>query len=122
MAGVVVMSDTGAYFLKVSPPQFQLPQIVLDNLPAASAEDIAAAVTEYLESNPPGLTLDDVSFMFTQATPEAVWEIIHPLPFDPNVTVTDSAGTAVQTEIIYPAPHLVRSIAAGAFSGTARLS
>lgn len=122
MAGVVVMSDTGPYFLKVSPPDFQLPQVVLDSLPAASPEEIAAAVTEYLDANPPGLTLDDVSFTFTQTTPEAVWEIVHPLPFDPNVTITDSAGTAVTTEITYPAPHLIRSTAAGAFSGTARLS
>ena len=93
----------GSYFVKVDSPGFQLPQVVLDNLP-----DWA--------------TVADVSYTHTQATASAVWEIVHPLPFVPNVTITDSAGTAVLTEITYPAPNIVRSTSAGAFSGIARLS
>ncbi|WP_022886347.1 hypothetical protein [Glaciibacter superstes] len=90
--------------------------------PGIGQEALATAVDAYLTENPPGMTLDDVRFTHNQVTPAAVWEIVHPLPFEPNVTITDSAGTRVETEITYPAPNLVRSISVGAFSGTARLS
>lgn len=42
------------FFVKVESPDFQLPQVVIDNLPPASPDELATAVTEYLDENPVG--------------------------------------------------------------------
>lgn len=75
-------------------------------------------VEDFLELNPPGLYVET----FHQASPAAVWVISHSLPFQPAVTVIDSAGTRIETEIKYDSPTQIRSIASAAFSGTAYLS
>lgn len=112
------------YYIKVSEQtDWQLPQPVLEALPnLVPPEDVAAAVQAYMDAHPTTVTRADLGYVHHQDTPLAVWDIIHPLPFDPSVTVTDSAGTVILTQINYITPNHVRSTAGGAFSGTARLS
>lgn len=62
------------------------------------------------------------SEVFTQPTPSATWTITHSLPFTPSVSIVDSAGTLIHTEILYDSPTQIRSISSAAFSGVAYLS
>lgn len=75
-------------------------------------------VENYLIANPPGIHFET----FVQSTPETVWVITHSLPFQPAVTIIDSAGTRIETEIVYDSPTQIRSIASAAFAGRAELS
>lgn len=75
-------------------------------------------VEDYIEANPIGLYVET----HIQSTPAAVWVITHSLPFQPAVSVVDSAGTRIETEIVYDSPTQVRSIASAGFSGKAYLS
>lgn len=63
-----------------------------------------------------------VSYEHSQPTPSADWVISHALPFRPNVTVTDSAGSVVEGDITYPDQFTVRIRFSGAFSGSATLT
>lgn len=40
------------YFVKVSEPDFQLPDVVLENLPPVKPEQVNLVITEYLRENP----------------------------------------------------------------------
>jgi hypothetical protein len=67
------------------------------------------------------------TFVFTQATPAAVWTIAHGLDRYPSVTVVDSAGTVVIGQVDYPSANAVRLSFFGggspaAFAGTAYLN
>lgn len=79
---------------------------------------INGMVNTYLQENPVGLYVET----HVQTTPAAVWVITHSLPFQPAVSVIDSAGTRIETEILYDSPTQIRSIASAGFSGTAYLS
>jgi len=81
-------------------------------------EAINQLVENYLEVNPPGVYTET----HIQLTAEAVWVITHSLPFQPAVTIIDSAGTRIETEIVYDSPTQIRSIATAAFAGCAELS
>ena len=41
----------------------------------------------------------DSHFVYTQSTPESVWEVTHSLNKKPSVTVVDSAGTQVLGDV-----------------------
>ena len=56
-----------------------------------------------------------------QATPAAVWTILHGLPYNPNITVIDSAGDVVEGDIDYSL-GMVTLTHSGAFAGIAYLS
>lgn len=79
---------------------------------------VAELVEEYLDVNPAGLYVET----FIQSAPSDVWIITHSLPFQPAVTIIDSAGSKVETEIQYLNNTQIRSTASAAFSGTAYLS
>ena len=81
-------------------------------------EAVNGMVADYLEANPPGVN----AASFIQSTPATEWVIIHTLPFNPSVTIIDSAGTRIETEIVYDSPTQIRSISTAAFSGRAELS
>lgn len=81
-------------------------------------EAVEQMVDEYLTENPAGLYVET----FVQSTPSNEWVINHSLPFAPAVTIIDSAGTRIETEIVYDSPTQIRSIASAGFSGTAYLS
>lgn len=116
------MTEPESFFVKVNSPDFKLPQVVLDNLPEfATKAEVDAAVVAYVASTMP-IQREELSYTHYQSTPAAIWDFIHPLSFSPNVTITDSAGTELKTEIIHIPPNRIRSISSGAFSGTARLS
>lgn len=81
-------------------------------------DTVNTMVEDYIEANPIGLYVAT----HVQSVPAAVWIIEHSLPFRPSVTVVDSAGTKIETEIVYDSPTQVRSIASAGFSGMAYLS
>ena len=80
--------------------------------------EVNGMVADYLTANPPGIH----SETFLQSTPATVWVITHSMPFQPAVTIIDSAGTRIETEIVYDSPTQIRSISSAAFSGRAELS
>lgn len=64
----------------------------------------------------------DKSYVFTQDTPAAVWEIAHTLNKYPSVTVVDSAGSAVVGEVTYLSKSEIRLSFEAPFSGKAFLN
>lgn len=111
-----------SYFVKTESPDFRLPQVILDNLPDwATPAEVDEAIEDYAKAHPP-VAAAPTSHLHVQSTAAAVWNIPHPLGFNPSVTITDSAGMVRLTEIEYFPPNLIRSTSAAAFSGTAYLS
>lgn len=52
---------------------------------------------------PPGPAGDPglVSYQHAEAAASVAWTVVHPLPFRPNVTVVDSAGTVLYADVAY---------------------
>jgi hypothetical protein len=65
-----------------------------------------------------GISLD-ANFVYTQASPSAVWTINHNLNKYPSVTIVDSADNMVFGEVFYNSLNQVTLTFAGAFSGKA---
>lgn len=65
-----------------------------------------------------------VAYVYTQTTPATTWTIDHPLPFQPAVTVIDSAGTEQYVDVSYPpnSPGRVVVSASAPFAGKALLT
>ena len=64
-----------------------------------------------------------MGYRFYQSTPAAVWTVIHPLPFRPNVTVVDSTGREVWAgEVLHLNDTTVQLTFSAAFGGEAYLS
>jgi hypothetical protein len=61
------------------------------------------------------------AYVHHQDVPSAQWTITHGLGYNPNITVTDSAGDQVEGEVRYQGSTLIVTFS-GAFSGTAYLS
>lgn len=55
------------------------------------------------EQGPQGVPGDaaDGSFVFEQVSPSDSWTIVHPLPFQPSVTIVDSSGNEVVGRVRY---------------------
>jgi hypothetical protein len=63
------------------------------------------------------------NFTHSQATPSAVWEIVHGMGAYPGgITVIDSSGRLVEGDITYLDANTIRLDFTTAFSGTARIS
>ena len=62
------------------------------------------------------------SFTHQQFASEDTWNITHPLPFIPNVSVVDSAGTVVHGDIRVLTPNQIQLRFSAPFSGSAFLS
>ena len=73
------------------------------------------------EPGEPGTSADS-GFFHAQASPLAVWEITHNLQRYPSVVVIDSAGSAMEGEIIYLDPDTIKLIFAAPFAGAAQLN
>lgn len=93
----------------------------------------APAVIEVLvvQPGPPGPTgppgnvnelLPLLGYTHTQAIARASWTITHSLPYNPSVTVVDSAGTEVEGGVQFTSPTTIVLTFSGAFSGKAYLS
>lgn len=70
----------------------------------------------------PPAPLDQLAHVHIQDTPNAEWIIRHQLPYFPNLTVVDSAGTVVEGDVEYVDEQTIRLSFCGGFSGTAYLS
>ena len=63
-----------------------------------------------------------VAYTHTQYSSSASWTVSHNLGYNPNVTVSDSAGTIIEGEIAYPSSNTIVLNFSSAFAGTAYLS
>lgn len=61
-------------------------------------------------------------YQHSQLVADTIWVINHPLHFQPNVTVLDSAGTQVFGDVSYPLPGRVVIEFSSAMGGSALLS
>ena len=61
-------------------------------------------------------------YTHTQYTPSDTWTIVHNLAFNPNATVIDSAGTAVEGSFQYPTTNTLIITFSASFAGYAYLS
>ena len=71
---------------------------------------------------PQGLPGDSATYVFSQDVPSDTWIINHGLPYHPNVTVVDSAGTTVEGDVVYTTATDLTVSFTFAFSGKAYLS
>jgi len=62
------------------------------------------------------------TYTYTQAIPSATWVIIHNLGKHPSLVVVDSAGTAVEGDIMYDSNNQITVSFIGGFSGVAYLN
>lgn len=63
-----------------------------------------------------------LGYIHTQSTPSTLWVITHSLPFQPNVSVLDSAGNKVGVDVQYMSSTIIHVKPTSAFAGTAYLS
>jgi hypothetical protein len=61
-------------------------------------------------------------YIHSQLNADTIWIINHPLSFQPNVTVLDSAGTQVFGDVSYPLPGRIVIEFSSAMGGSALLS
>ena len=61
-------------------------------------------------------------YTHTQNSPSATWTIAHNLTFNPNVTVIDSAGTAVEGSYVFTDINNLTITFSASFAGYAYLS
>ena len=62
------------------------------------------------------------SYTHTQSNASTIWDIQHNLGFNPNVTVVDSSGQKMLTDVYYTDINNLKIIVANAFAGIAYLS
>ena len=68
------------------------------------------------------LSANDKNFVFTQATPSPSWSINHGLDKFPSVTIVDSSGAKVMTDVQYIDNNNLRVVFANPFSGKAYIN
>lgn len=59
---------------------------------------------------------------YVQVSPATVWTIAHPLPYRPNVSYVDSAGSVVVGDTAHPSAGVIVATFSAPFAGTALLS
>jgi hypothetical protein len=65
---------------------------------------------------------DVLGYVHHQAVAATLWVIEHELSFAPSITVVDSSGRVVVTEVTYVSPTEIHVETTAPFSGTAYLS
>lgn len=70
----------------------------------------------------PAISNLQIAYLHNQAVAATTWTINHPLSFQPNVTVVDSAGDQVEGDVSYPSATQVVVRFSAAFAGSAYLS
>jgi hypothetical protein len=71
---------------------------------------------------PPGRSGASVTYVFTQASPSALWTIAHNLDNYPSVTVTDSTEREVEGDVQYQDANTLTVGFSAPFSGVAYLN
>lgn len=71
---------------------------------------------------PQGEPSGPVSYSYTQYAASNIWVITHNLGYNPNVTVSDSAGTIIEGAIEYQNSNRLVLTFSASFSGSAYLS
>ncbi len=69
-----------------------------------------------------GLVITDVAQTYTQSTPANIWNIVHNLQFNPNITVVDPNGEKVIGAVKYFNSNLISVEFSEPLSGWAYLS
>ena len=64
----------------------------------------------------------DKHFTYTQASPSAIWNIQHNLNKNPSVSIVDTAGSQVYTDVEYIDNNNLRLTFFAAFSGKAYMN
>lgn len=80
------------------------------------------AVELWYDTDAIGSGAGELGYVHQQSTVSAVWTIVHPLDFLPNVTVTDSAGDQVEGDVRYIGMTTVQLTFSSPFAGVAYLS
>ena len=68
------------------------------------------------------IVASDLGYVHVQSVASSTWTIAHGLIFIPNITIVDSAGTAVEGDYSYPNENTVIATFVGSFAGKAYLS
>lgn len=63
-----------------------------------------------------------LAFTYAQGSVSDLWEFDHPLPYNPNITVEDSAHTIVEPDITYSPGHVILDFGGAGMTGWAYLS
>lgn len=107
----------------------ETPVTVVKKLPPPVVHEIASELGLQQTVNPPPLvvispcpTTGDLSYVFDQPTPSALWTIVHGLGKNPSVTVVDSANTVVYGQVVYIDTNSLTVRFKAAFSGKAYLN
>jgi hypothetical protein len=66
--------------------------------------------------------INDVAYIHTQNLAATVWVVTHNLDKFPSVTVVDSGGNFVETDVVYIDPNTVNVVLSYAISGKAYLN
>jgi hypothetical protein len=91
---------------------------LVDGLVALVGVSAQLARADHVHPLPPGLA----TYIFTQATPAALWTINHDLGKFPSVDVIDSTGLEVEGDVKWITSNQITLTFAAAFSGSAYLN
>jgi hypothetical protein len=119
---IVVMTDDDPGLIIVTPAQDLDPKFLTINEGTAGPRGPQGIPGPPGPGGGSGLDIADVSYIHTQSAPAAVWQIVHPLSYQPNLIVVDSAGTEQIGDIRYAAQQTITVTFGAAFSGSAYLS
>lgn len=81
-----------------------------------------STLAEELQEQINNIVANTVAYVHTQSVPSDTWTINHTLPYKPNVTIVDSAGSVVHGNVDYVGDSQVVVTFSGGFSGKAYLS
>jgi hypothetical protein len=119
---VSVVTEPAEQVLEVHDPGVSGPQGIPGPTGATGAQGPTGPQGAQGPQGPQGDPSGPVSYTHTQYSASASWSITHNLGYNPNVTVSDSAGTIIEGAIAYPTSSTIVLSFSSAFAGTAYLS
>jgi hypothetical protein len=119
---IVVMSDDDPGLIIVNPAPDLDPKFLTINEGTAGPRGPQGPPGATGPGGGSGLDIADVAYVYSQGIASDTWEIVHPLGYQPSLTVVDSAGTEQVGSIRYTNQQTIEVTFSGAFSGTAYLS
>lgn len=119
---VSVVTEPAEQVLEVRDPGVSGPQGIPGPVGPEGPQGVQGPQGIQGPQGPQGEPSGPVSYTHTQYSSSAVWSITHNLGYNPNVTVSDSAGTIIEGAIAYPTSNTIVLSFSSAFAGTAYLS